>query len=514
MRILGTGGMASVYLGHRIGPTGAVQFAAIKVMLPHLIADEASVEMFLDEARTTSAIHHPYVCRVLDFGVDDGLPYLAMDYVCGETLSDLMDALHTTDEGRVAAHTLIPQVIIQACEGLHAAHEACDELGKHLGIVHRDMAPQNIVIGYDGCVRLLDFGIARSNAQLHKTQHGVFKGRFAYMAPEQMESAYVDRRADVWSLGVMLWEGVAGQRLFKRSTVNETMRAVIADSLPSLLCAVPSVPPKVLRVVERSVTRDVSKRFPSARRMGIELSSSATAGSPQVAAWMQRLFGQRLEAKRRELRRAAGAEELQASLMSGAYRAPTGGLGTESGIRFSTRPPTGSTRPPTLSTRPPTLSTRPITSPVPTASPAPSPPPARRWAKAWIAGAAVLTVTSAVVVIDALREHRALESAKAVTAQHITAQAAALEHASSQPGAQPESAELNMPVGTVMVRSTGVAATVQIDGRDLGQTPVRIALAPGRHLIRLSGGGDGAATLAPIDVEAGKAYTLDVPVEP
>lgn len=468
LRVLGTGGMATVYLGHRIGPTGASQFSAIKVMLPHLVTDEDSVQMFLDEARITSSIQHPYVCRVLDFGVDDGLPYLATEYVMGEVLSDLLKALHETEEGRIASRLLVAQVIAQACEGLHAAHEACDDEGKSLDIVHRDTAPQNIIVGYDGCVRVLDFGIARATNQLHDTQQGVFRGRFAYMAPEQMEAGRVDRRADIWSLGVMLWEGVTGRRLFKRNSINRTMRAVIADPLPPLLRSVEDVPSELLEVVERAVARDPRARFPTARKMSAELSRHASTGAPSIAAWMERLFGERAETKRRELQEAMGAVSASFPRVGG-YPVSIRPVITKSGIRLAAE----------AATLPP------MTAP-------------NHGDGASKSKLKQMALRGLVVV--------ALGGAFAAGLLAVE-RSGAMRHVQS-----PTASASAGPLGIVIVRTTGGAARVQVDGRNLGQSPLQIALPAGRHDLRIARGQD-IPIWAPLDVQEGVTHTLDIPLE-
>ncbi len=468
LRRIGMGGMAAVYLGHRAGPTGASQFSAIKVMLPHLVADEAAVQMFLDEARVTSSVNHPNVCRGLDFGVDDGLPYLVTEYVVGEIFSDVIDALHSSEEGRAASHSVIAGVMAQACAGLHAAHEARDHEGNRLDIVHRDMAPQNIIVGYDGCVRVLDFGIARSKMQLHETAQDVLKGRLGYMAPEQMQLGQVDQRADVWSLGVMLWEGLAGRRLFKAASVNRTMRSVIADPLAPLLRSVDGLPLPLLAVIERSVVRDVRERFSSARQMSVELSRYTSTGAPEVAAWMQRAFAAPLKAKRRELQEAAAAVPL---LSSGASSGPASfpSVVTRSGVRLLTD----------IDTSP----RHAVSSPhAPTARW----PLARRTLVAVsIAGA----VTLGLLAVDRLWPSAETRSAD----QGVVAPTSQL--------------------GVVVVQTTGGPAHVQLDGRDLGLTPLRIALPPGSHQLRISRDGAGLPLLAPVEVQAGVSHILDIPFE-
>lgn len=482
LRKLGSGGMATVYLGHRLGPTGASQLAAIKVMQPHLSNEKSSAEMFLDEARVTSAIKHPYVCRVIDFGVEDGLAYLATEYIMGEMLSDFVAALHASAEGKVAARALVPQVMAQACEGLHAAHEACDDDGKHLGIVHRDIAPQNVMVGYDGYVRVLDFGIARSTDQVHETQRGVLKGRFSYMAPEQMEGRQIDRRADIWSSGVMLWEGVTGRRMFKRGGMNETMRAVIVDPLAPILRSDDDIPLTLLDILDRSVVRDVTARYSTARKMGNDLSRSVSTGPPQVAAWMERVFARRLEAKRQELREAAGSERVMVP-SSFVSMSPSGSLssstpGTHSEMRTSAY---------SMSTPPPVV--------VSSQAIAPNLP---RVPNVRLALSLLCALMVGLLAVDRLRlGFKDASSDRQVTSALIAEQTAPKPRtttpltelytlAKSRDVKPRRATQLRAKVtGDVPVTLGSSPAEVAIDGVQLGSIPMRVALSGGPHLIRV-----------------------------
>lgn len=504
LRKLGTGGMAEIYLGHRIRSTGGSQYAAVKVMLPSLVADEASVQMFLDEARITASIDHPYVCRVLDFGVDDGLPYLATEYVMGEVLSDLIEALHANPEGRIVSRSLIAQVIAQVCEGLHAAHETHNEEGKHLGIVHRDVAPQNVMVGYDGYVRVLDFGIARSTEQLHNTQHGVVKGRFAYMAPEQMESSRVDRRADVWALGVMLWEGVTGRRLFKRPELHQTMRAVMADPLPALLRSGEDIPLVLHDIIERAVVRDPRGRFSNASEMSVELSRYSSTGAPQIAAWMQRLFPGRFETKKRELRELSGVVRTMPALSTGPHPVPVQTVVSQSGIRYTTYS-SGLPFRAQSSDRAPQPNTR-------------SGWRGHRMSKAVLAMMVSAVVTGSLLMLEhafskpALQKERGSAHALAAASSvpPVVTPSLSADHSSKAASAsEPQAVQL----GLVVVRTTGGTAHVQVDGREVGMTPIRIALPEGRHQLQIGRGGDGLPVWAPVDVRAGMTHMLHIPLD-
>ena len=200
---LGTGGMASVYLARVRGPAGFNKWLAIKRIHPHLAKDPRFVEMFLDEARIAAAVHHPNVAHVFDLGDDAGERFLAMEYLHGEHLGTV--AVRAVRERGRLEPELAARIIASAADGLHHAHEARDAEGRHLGLVHRDVSPQNIFVTYDGSVKLTDFGIAKAAGRLTHTQTGGTKGKVSYMAPEQALGHAVDRRTDVWALGVVLW---------------------------------------------------------------------------------------------------------------------------------------------------------------------------------------------------------------------------------------------------------------------------------------------------------------------
>lgn len=334
-REIASGGMAAVYLAHRTQHARIGQAAAVKVIHAHLARDEDFVEMFLDEARIASCITHPNVCRVLDFGIADETYYLAMEYVMGETLADVLARVSASPEAQQVEIALLAQVVVQVCEGLHAAHEARDPQGNPLNIVHRDISPQNIMVGYDGSVRVVDFGVASASERLHSTRNGKIKGRLAYMAPEQMRGMHTDRRADLWSLGVLMWEGFSGQRLFRRDDEIKTIAAVTREPIPSLSNCGSNVPMSLQRIVTRCLMRDRESRFATARDLGLALSRSATTslprmGMPEVSVWMQALFGDRIEQKRALMREAADAAEAAAR--------PKSAVPTE---RTDSRPPEG-----------------------------------------------------------------------------------------------------------------------------------------------------------------------------
>jgi serine/threonine-protein kinase len=294
---IASGGMATVYLGREQGPHGFDRPVAIKRIHPHLQSRRAFVDMFLDEARIAARINHPNVCTVLDFGAAEDTYYIALEYLVGVPLHRLISVV-AHDAQRLRSpkwQALAARIIADAAEGLHAAHELRDGKGELLHVVHRDVSPQNLFVTFDGVVKVVDFGVARSRARIHQTATGTVKGKLSYMAPEHAVGATIDRRADVWSLGVCLWEALSGRRLFKRKNEMEVILAIREGSIPRLSMLVPDVPPMLEEIVVQALDRDVELRFPTTRALGVALqaflkSQPEATGLAELAEWMTDLF--------------------------------------------------------------------------------------------------------------------------------------------------------------------------------------------------------------------------------
>ncbi|MGB0678266.1 MAG: serine/threonine-protein kinase [Polyangiales bacterium] len=312
---LGAGGFATVYLAYTTGPGGFEKFVALKRLHPHLARKPEFVEMFLDEARIVASIQHLNVCPVFEFGECDGTYYLAMDYVLGEPLARVLRALKRDEHrlSRAQRYGFAATVLGHAALGLHAAHEAVAPDGRPLHVVHRDVAPGNLFVRYDGHVQVLDFGIAFSRANRHHTATGTAKGQLAYMSPEQFRGRAVDRRSDLWSLGVILWECLAGSRLFRRSSPVNTMYAVMHEAPPPIRQIDPHVPAALEAVLARSLHSDPRQRYSSAREMGEALLDYArqaeeAVGIQEVARFMEALFPGGKQRKYRLLSKARRGE--------------------------------------------------------------------------------------------------------------------------------------------------------------------------------------------------------------
>ncbi|MFK7986447.1 MAG: serine/threonine protein kinase [Sandaracinaceae bacterium] len=295
---LASGGMATVYLARADGPAGFEKLVALKRIHPHLAKERAYVEMFLDEARIASRITHANVCSVFDFGEVEGEYFIAMEYLVGEPLSQVLRRLHKQREmiRRPQYMLLVARVMSEACEGLHAAHELRDPRGEPLGVVHRDVSPQNLFVTFDGTCRVVDFGIARARDKIHQTATGELKGKFSYMSPEQIrEGREVDRRTDVWALGVMIWEMLTFQRLFRRSSQSKTMYAVLEGEVKPPSAVRNGIPEALDTIVLKALSRDPAERYPTARALGQDLaaflaSAGEAFGAAEVAEWMGELF--------------------------------------------------------------------------------------------------------------------------------------------------------------------------------------------------------------------------------
>jgi len=285
---IAAGGMASVHLGRLMGAVGFSRTVAIKRLHPHLARDEEFAMMFLDEARLAARIRHPNVVAVLDVVHDEGELLLVMDYVQGESLSRLARSVRPGSIPTRIAVTVMTGVL----HGLHAAHEATTEQGEALHIVHRDVSPQNVIVGTDGVARVFDFGVAKAAHRVQTTQDGSVKGKIAYMAPEQLLSEEVDRRADIYAAAVVLWEALTGERLFEGENQGRVIRKILDEAVPVPSTVVPGLPKALDEAVMRGLERDVTKRWQTARDFAAALERCSPASSAtEVGNWVESMGG-------------------------------------------------------------------------------------------------------------------------------------------------------------------------------------------------------------------------------
>jgi serine/threonine-protein kinase len=282
---LASGGMGTVHLGRVKGDAGFSRIVAIKRLHPHLAKESEFHRMFLDEARLAGRVRHPNVVPTLDVVEADGEILLVMEYVHGESLARLIALSDKTHGG--LAPGVASAVMSGVLYGLHAAHESVDEHGVPLELVHRDVSPQNVIVGVDGLARVVDFGVAKAVGRLQTTSDGRLKGKLSYMAPEQIRGERVDRRTDVYAAGVVLWEALTGARLFRGENEGNTVSNVLLAHIEPPSQRAPDLPAALDRVVLRALARDPSKRFATAREMGAALIDACPPAAPhEVGEWV------------------------------------------------------------------------------------------------------------------------------------------------------------------------------------------------------------------------------------
>ena len=290
---LGVGGMAEVFFATAKGAEGFERPVAIKRILRNLSDDVDFVQMFVDEAKIAVQLQHPNIVQVLDLGIVDGEYFIAMEFVHGKDLRAIQDAVHQAGQRmplKVAVH-----VALRVCEGLHHAHFATGPQGMPLGVVHRDVTPQNVLVSYDGEVKVADFGLAKAAGRATQTRSGVVKGKLAYMAPEAFRGLALDLRSDVYSVGILLWEMLTGDRLFLGRNDAETVRKAQAGVVPSLVGFDPAIPPELDAIVQRALARDRDDRYLTAEALHDDLeafvySAQQYMTTSALATWLRRQF--------------------------------------------------------------------------------------------------------------------------------------------------------------------------------------------------------------------------------
>jgi serine/threonine-protein kinase len=290
---IASGGMATVHFGRLVGPAGFARPVAIKRLHAQFAQDPEFVKMFLDEARLAARIAHPNVVQTLDLVESTNEVFLVMDYVRGLSLASLVRTLRGMGERIPVAVSV--GILVGVLEGLHAAHEAKNDMGERLDLVHRDVSPQNVLVGTDGVARLLDFGIAKAAGRVQSTKSGQVKGKVAYMAPEQVQGEPVTRRTDIYAASVILWEVLTGRRLFFGQNDADSLRRVMNDRVQAPSALVPELPHALDRVVMRGLERDASKRYSTAHEMAMELGGCIPpAATPEIGQWVERTAAEEL----------------------------------------------------------------------------------------------------------------------------------------------------------------------------------------------------------------------------
>jgi eukaryotic-like serine/threonine-protein kinase len=301
---LATGGMAEIHLARQTGIQGFERLVVLKQILPNLASEPHFLEMFLDEARITVQLNHPNIIQTYDLGEEGGVYYMALEYLEGESLAYLTREA-SRQHHRLAPH-LAAAIVAAVADGLAYAHAFATPDGKPLGIVHRDVSPQNIIVLFNGGVKLVDFGVAKAASRMSQTRAGVLKGKISYMSPEQCSGGAVDRRSDIFSLGVVLWGLLTGQRLFRRDNEAATIKAIVFEPLPDLAAQAQGFPPELVAITLRALERDPARRFQDCAALSAALRdwlrrSQAAAGPAEIAAFLETLCGERIRTKKQLL---------------------------------------------------------------------------------------------------------------------------------------------------------------------------------------------------------------------
>jgi len=294
LRRLGSGGMAEVFLAQAATHHGEKRLVALKRMHMQLSEDPSAVEMLVQEAKLAMRFDHPNIARTFELGCHGDVYYFIMEYVDGIDLGTV--ARLCEDDGSQLDPVVCAYVVSRMARGLAHAHDLCDDDGKLLGVVHRDVSPQNVLISRHGGVKLIDFGVAKVASRIQQTMAGIIKGKYAYMSPEQASAETVDARSDVFSMGICLYELLSGKPLF-RSAGNASpfaiLRAVRDDPIVALGTLVPGLPPELTRIAHKALERDRDKRFQAARLLADELDAwlaqvAPDFGDHRLATYVQR----------------------------------------------------------------------------------------------------------------------------------------------------------------------------------------------------------------------------------
>ena len=307
------GGMAAVWLARQGGKHGFQKLVAVKTILPQFLSEPDFRELFLDEARLASRIDHPNVAQVLDLGEEHEVLYLVIEWVDGDSLNKLAKAVSRKSERLPQA--ILLRVLSDACLGLHAAHELRDDAGKHLGVVHRDVSPQNILVSAHGRSTVIDFGIAKARDRLtQETRTGVVKGKLDYMSPEQALGMAVDLRTDIWAIGAIFYRIVTGKSPYDAASPMDTMELLRTGKLVNPLSAVSGVHPAVCKVIERALTPRAAGRFATAAELHDALEAAmieagVCASATEVQAFLATHLGERMSARKKAVRIALEAAE-------------------------------------------------------------------------------------------------------------------------------------------------------------------------------------------------------------
>jgi serine/threonine-protein kinase len=342
---LGRGGMAEVYLGVAQGPMGFNKLVVVKKLRDGLADDANFVNMFLDEGRLAARLNHPNVIHTYEIGQHDQTYFLAMEYLDGQPLSTITKTIAATEEK--IDPILWVRVISDALGGLHHAHELKDYDGSPIGIIHRDVSPQNLFITYDGRVKLVDFGIAKAALNSTQTETGVLKGKIAYMAPEQAMGVAIDRRADVFAMGVVLWELLAGRRMITGDAAV-ALHKLLNVPIRHLTEVIPDIDPALDAIVMKAVEKTPTNRFQSAQEMRAALdeyirSTGRMVNEEQISELVMRLYKDKRAEVQKQIQRYMADMSSDAAINTLSFTTTmTGSLPTMGSVNSRSQPRSGS----------------------------------------------------------------------------------------------------------------------------------------------------------------------------
>ena len=317
LKKIATGGMAEIHIAKQRGMEGFEKIVVIKMILPHLANNADFVNMFLDEARIAARLTHPNIVQIYDLGRAAGTYFIAMEYVQGENLRTIAKAARKRGGPVPLEHTV--KVASQACEGLHYAHMKTDTSGNPLHIVHRDVSPQNILVSFEGMIKLVDFGIAKAVTQYAETKAGILKGKYSYMSPEQCKGRQIDNRSDVFSMGIVLWELATGVRLYKKSSELMILKEITEGKVTPPREINQQIPAELEAIILKALEKHPDNRFQDGQQMHLALEEfmknrGLTSSTVHLSAYMRELFKGKLDGLRKIEEAQAAGDSLESML--------------------------------------------------------------------------------------------------------------------------------------------------------------------------------------------------------
>lgn len=307
---IGTGGMAEVFLARQLGPMRFEKIVVLKTIHDHLASQREFIDMLLDEARIAALLKHPHVVDIYDLGEEEGTYFIAMEYVAGESLSQVIRAGRKGERLDIFSSA---SVIAECAEGLHAAHDLHNLSGEHINLVHRDVTPGNIMVLYGGDVKLVDFGVAKARGRVVETGARKLKGKLGYVSPEQLDGVELDRRSDIFSLGVVMWETLALRRLFRADSEAAVVRAILAGNVTPPSSINDSIPAELDAICLKALAFKREERYQTAAEMQADIqaflrSSNFYESQRQISAFMKRSFARNIVERGNLLKRVARAD--------------------------------------------------------------------------------------------------------------------------------------------------------------------------------------------------------------